>query len=366
MKKLKTFFIIFFCFCFMGCQADSSLKKYSYFKGQIVDSVRSSYNPSVDILFIIDNSSSTEKIQELMAKNSELFINKFLDTGIIDYRIAVTSSTTNATLGRDSENRNAPSVALTSKTFMGSLSRCNDLAKEQNYEYHSYVERTTPKAHECLKEMMELGVEGNDIEHFFDIPNMTLLGKQSSKSDFYRPKAHLAIFIITDSFDQSGIESEDFYGFLLNLKQGDESRIHYAAVIITLDVIQYGCKKEESPPTKLQEVVDLFGSQGYQFNLCQFNYGKSLAEFASHLVDSALTVPLDRLPDVGTIEVYYEYGENSRLIPNGSRGWIYNVEDNTIHLSRDIQLEEFGGKFSVRYNPIYIFEKQVDEKTEVL
>ena len=354
-------FIFLYCLCFMGCQADPGPKKYPLPEKQILNTVVDVYDPSIDILFIIDNSLSMASIQKLMAKNLELFISEFLDVEFIDYHIAVTSSSATPQT-KNYRPYHHPGTGAgrikeepPTKIYGGILSRCDDLAKKQKHRYLKFVDRNTPGAYECLKEMMKVGTNGNTKEHFLDIQEMVLPGARSlpGRPAFYRPEAHLAIFVITDGSDHSQLSFEDSYEFLLDLKQGDETKIHYAIGTVIFEMSQYLCDGEKKGPSKIREIVKLFGSRGYQFNLCQFNYGKSLAEFASRLVDLVLTVPLNHLPDVSTIEVRYESGENSRLIPRGSMGWAYDVEDNAIHLSRDIELEEFHGKFNVRYEPLY-------------
>ena len=371
--SIKVFIIFFYGFCFTGCQVDHGFKKHIRPENQILNTIGSTYNPSIDILFIIDDSPSMAEIQDLLSKNAELFIDQFLNTEFLDYHIAVTSSSprppTSPAGVYNFFNTDPELIFLSSssspsksKAFMGSLSRCSGLAKRQKRKYLNYVDRTTPKAHECLKEMMRLEGGATD-EHFLDIPGMALPGSKPlpNRPVFYRPEAHLAVFIITDAHDQSNLTPEESYQFLLDLKKGDESKIHYAAGIITFQMLQYRCDvddpfKQNKLPLKLMKMVELFDSRGYLFSLCQFNYGKSLAEFASHLVDSVLIFPFDRLPDVNTIEVRYESKKGSQLVPNDANGWIYDVEDNAIHLSRNIKLDKSGGKFKINYDPMYIPE----------
>ena len=352
-------FIVFFCaFCFVGCLADSGLKKHSLSREQTINQlVESHYNPSVDILFIIDDSESMKEIQDLLTKNAELFIDQFLGTEFLDYHIAVTSS---STLEMD-ENRRRESEAggISShppKVFGGFLVKCDKLAEEQGYGYPNYVERNLPRAGECLREMMEVGINGNGSEHFLDIPLLVFSGTMLAKnSSFYRPEAHLAVFVITDTHDQSELIPGMSYQFLLDLKEGNRNKLHFALGVVEFQVPQYSCERDDPGPSfKLMEMVKLFGPRGFQFELCQFDYGRNLAYFANHLIESVLTVPLDDIPDVDTIEVSYVHGGGSQWIPNSFfRGWVYDVKKNAIHLSRDIHLEQTEGQFSVKYKPLY-------------
>ena len=112
------------------------------------------------------------------------------------------------------------------------------------------------------------------------------------------------------------------------------------------------------------KMTKLFGPRGYYFNLCQFDYGKDLAHFASHLIKSVSTIHLDSLPDFPSIEVYYEHKNGVQKIPNGPMGWSYNAEKNAIELSRNIQPEEEGGQFGIKYEPLYIQNNQITEENK--
>ncbi len=366
MRKLKTVIIFFHCFCFLGCQADSGPKKHSRLTKKLAKKSVVSYNPAVDVLFVIDDSGSMESVQHLLAKNSAIFIDEFLDTEIIDYHIAVTASSSALYLQAvppgskkvhpDTQTSHVPVQNASSRIYGGVLKRCKKLS-EEHHIYSNYVDRHTPEGAGCLSEMMKVGTSSPGPEEFFNIPFSALSGKMLVKNfAFYRPEAHLAVFVITDSYDQSGLTPQESYLSLLKLKKGEEKKIHYAAGVITTEMLQYECDQEESPPSNIIEMVKLVGDRGYYFNLCQYNYGKGLAHFANHLVDSVLSIPLDPLPDVKTIAVRYDYKGGSQWIPKGFGGWTYDVDNNTIHLSRNIKLEKTGGEFSIQYELFYMPE----------
>ncbi len=354
MKKLGTLIIFFQCFCFLSCHMDSGSKKYPHSKQVISKSVTSNYNPSIDVLFVIDNSGSMGSFQINLARNAELFIDRFLSTEFIDYHIAVTTSSygpLKSLWTKESPDDILPPPYATD----GDLAICKNLAEKTGYPYKNYVDKNTPQGSQCLKEMMKVGVKSQTDEFFFNIIILSLSGLMSMKnSDFYRPEAHLAVFIVTDSFDQSNTPYKEAYEFLLHLKKGDEKKLHYAAAIITREMREYGCVADGGPNTDFVRMAKLFGSRGYIFSLCQFDYGKELAHFADHLVDSALTIPLDSLPNMDSIEVYYKNEIGKQLIPKGSNGWTYDGENNVVRLSRNIQLDgKKEGEFIFKYEPFY-------------
>ncbi len=353
--KTNSLWCVVFFFCFSpGCRENSGFKKQLRLESEIVRKSVVNYTPAVDILFIIDNSDSMRPIQELLARNASLFINEFLDVELIDYHIAVTASLPELRCSRREDLHDDVDLVSESKAYEGRLMRCTDMATKYKYPYPNYVDRNTPMGGGCLSEMMKVGIGSLCREEFFNIPALALSGKRlEENSAFYRPEAHLAIFVITDSFDQSDVPPYQSYRFLLDLKKGDETKLHYAAGIVTFPMLRYDCKLEDEPPTNFIEMTDLFNERGYYFNFCQFDYGKDLARFANHLVDSVLSIPLDDLPNVETMEVRYSYKGKSQLIHKGPDGWSYDMDKNSIHLSRNIRLEKTGGNFLVDYEPFY-------------
>ena len=363
MKKIRIIVLFVYCFCFTGCRVSFTPKREPRFKQQVVSKfITNDYNPSLDILFIVDDSGSMAFAQKLLAKNANLFIGEFLEVEAIDYHIAVTSSSFAKRPHNGGNYIDEKTLEeIIKPVYGGRLVRCDDLAETLGYDYSNYVDRGTPKADQCFSEMMNVGTRGNDFEHFFDIPTLVFSKSmlQDRHSSFYRPEAHLAVFIITSAYDNSDFTSKEAYDFLLKLKEGHVGKIHYAAGVIISEVHEYGCKKEppyyESPP-KIMELVKLFGPRGYLFNLCRFNYGKNLSEFASHLVDFVLTFSLDYPPDLNSLEVHYHHKGGIQVVPKGPDGWIYDVKNNAIHLSRDIQLDGIGGKFNIKYELFHVSE----------
>ncbi len=373
-KKPRTVVLFLYCFYLTGCQESIPKRKPRLEQKVVNEFVTSHYNPDLDVLFIIDNSPSMRPVQKLLAKNASLFIDEFLDVEFVDYHIAVTSSS----LRRDYFPKVQGSYLhedaleqLERSVYGGRLKRCDKLAENMKYNHSNYVDRNTPEAEKCLSEMINVGITGQDSEYFLNIPPLVFSKEmiQGENSSFYRPGAHLAIFVITDASDHSSVSSYRAYDFLSNLKRGDERKIHYAAGIVAFEALGYECDRDRESvrdgdsvpdsryfPHKIMKMVEFSGPRGYWFNLCRFNYGKHLAEFAARLVDSVLTIPLDDLPDMNTLEIRYNYKGGSQVVPKGSEGWTYDMENNAIRLSRDIHLSQAGGKFNVKYKSIYTFE----------
>ena len=352
-----------FFFCLLACQADPSPKKVPLLKRQVINkSVNDNYKPFLDILFVIDSSGSMSSIKELLAKNADQFVNEFSKTDFIDYHIAVTSA----------GEKNTENKAV--------LHLCEEVAgKDKNYG--NYVNKKTPKVIECLKEMMKASSRNPGTETFIDVVVDTFEDlkskprfgsrrkkRRTKREPFYRPSAHLAIIVITDTEDSSVVTPSEGYDYLVDLKYGEENKLHYIAGVITFPIETYRCTydSEANPdgPKRIFEIVDYFGPRGYVFNLCQFDYGEKLAQIANRLIDSVLTVPLDQTPDIGSVKVSYKFPNGrEQVVPNDSvTGWTYDSEINAIRLSRKIQLNSYGddssedGEFNIQYKNYYELE----------
>ena len=352
---MKRWMICFLCFCLLGCQVKPGERKVPLPDKEVISqSVKGIYNPAVDILFIIDNSSSMESYQKLLAENISLFVDRFFDVDFVDYHIGVTTSSilTSSSIG-------VPYAFRNDGNLLGGVSGVDGL------EYF-YVNRDISDGDQLLADIiMSAGISGNAIERFLNIPELTFL---KDNDGFLRSEAHLAIFVITDTDDQSDVFPQGAYRYLLGLKGGDRKKLHYAAALVVEE--RDGCRidpvigpQERTPDEfKLLKMVNLFRGRGHSFDLCKSDYGKDLAHVAQSIVFSVLTIDLDDLPDVSSVRVCYRQGdfrekefcESGQEIANGSDGWIYDIQRNAIHLSPDIVLESrLSGKFDIQYIPIY-------------
>ncbi len=313
----------------LSCQADPGPKKIPLEDKKLIDKSLNdiSFNPSVDILFIIDDSGSMFSVQKQLAANSKLFIEQFFNTKFIDYHIGVTTSSL-----FDSSSK-APGGQL------------------RNVEGYTYVDRITPAGDIVLSNMLNVGTSGSATEQFFSIHMNTFAEPLLSGANrgFYREDAQLAIFVITDTEDQSSFSALEAYEFLRDLKNKDERKLHYAAALVHVDP---NCRSSENmDPRKIRSIIELFQERGYKFSLCQPNYGEDLATVATRLIRSASTVYLDQLPDVTTLQVFYG---DQRLLNDPLKGWVYDPDRNAIILSAGIEIDEtVPQSLRVKFEAVY-------------
>lgn len=313
----------------LGCQAEPGVKNIPFAPVKKADKKLDDIfiDAKIDILFIVDDSGSMSSFQDRLAQNAQLFIDRFFQTKFIDYHIGVTTSSLN----------DFGSVA-----DGGRLNVVSGL---------NHVDRNTPDGNRILAQMMRVGTGGSVTEQFFSI-HMQALSQSltlGSNSGFYRESANLAIFVLTDTEDQSGRGVQEAYDFLLNLKNGREEKLNYVAAIIENPTP--GCRGESQPPFKIRALADLHKDRGYVFSLCKNDYGIDMAKIAEDLVRAVSTVYLDQLPDVRTITVTY----GDMVIPNDpDTGWVYSPEENAIFLSPNIDLEESDkADLKVNFEAIY-------------
>jgi hypothetical protein len=162
--------------------------------------IKVSFNRSVDILFVIDDSGSMSGHQFNLAKNIGLFTAGINANQVLDYHIGVLTSNMDS-----SPWRPAPGYG-----WKGEL---NGTTK--------FITKKTPNASRELEANLKPGIDGSGTEVFFTPVQAALTPPLVGgvNAGFYRPDSYLALVFLTDAEDQSRLSASDFYKFLLNLKK---------------------------------------------------------------------------------------------------------------------------------------------------
>ena len=314
----------------LGCQADPAEKKVPKDEKKIVNKGLNnvSFNPAVDILFIVDDSGSMSTFQANMAANAELFVQEIFKSKFIDYHIGVTTSTYYET--------------NSSKAPMGRLHKVED---------ETYVTRKTRNGPSIMAQMLKVGTSGSGTEHFFSIAELAFSPEnmQGFNKGFFRPDAFLAIFLVTDTDDQSQFSVTQHTDFLMQLKNNRQDKIHYTAAIID-QITSFDCSRlGEEFPRKIKDAVSFFN--GSTFELCNADYGVEMAKVAQRIVEGVSTIYLEELPDVKTIEVTF----GGKALPNDpNSGWVYDIDLNAIRISPDTEISENeAAKLNIKYEAVY-------------
>lgn len=318
----------------LACQAEPGSKKVPKRERKIIKNGNvQSFNPKIDVLFIVDDSGSMSSHQTHFSANANIFIQEILKSQFIDYHIGVTTSSVTGTFSTGSK---APDGELMS------------------YSGVNFVANTTKFGEEYLAQLLKVGTSGAGSEEFLSIPPLTFsnLNINGVNKGFYRDDAQLAIFVITDAVDQSDVTSEHAIEFLVDLKGGDSRKIHYAAAIID-QVFDSSCRHDSfsnKDAVKMKAVINFFQERGSMFELCSKNYGESMAKVAKDIVKAVSTINLDKLPDIRTIKV--KLGDKE--IVEGENGWSYNDETNSIKISPKLNITaKDASKLSVHFEDFF-------------
>ncbi len=286
------------------------------------------FDPSVDILFVIDNSGSMEPHQTNLSNNVNRFIQGFIKKNGLDFHIGVvTTDMDNSGFGR-----NGPC--------------CGVLTGNPQF-----VQPSTPNFAQALSRNMVVGTLGSAEEESFGPVIAALMEPNLSVGNinFYRPKAHLAVIFVTDAEDQTQVAVDSFLNFLVALK-GDSAKVSvYGAIVPSSDT---HCDRDEPSrtPRRIEDLLSKVSNAGNNImSLCSPDYGNRLASLGDDLLRRVGSlIYLNRRPVSGTIRVNF----GSQSIPaDPSVGFRYDSFRNAIILGEKIvwSNQPAGTKVQVSY-----------------
>jgi hypothetical protein len=295
--------------------------------------------PRVDILFVIDDSSSMEVHQKNLSSNIDQF-NGSLAISSLDYHIAVLSSS----LGRRIDQ--VTHVSSGGAEFVGPSPYV--------------ITPQTPDGLKILSKKMRLGNVGSGVEKFF-YPVLKGLSEpliSTVNRDFLRTNAYLAIVFVTDTDDQSlwgdvdpgggaaEINPDEALARLLNIKNNNKKQILSYGAIVTS---QSGCHQDQIYSYKLSLFINSVG--GKYFSLCDPNFGQRLSQLGKDLANQVgRYLILNRYPILSTIRVEYD----GQPVPSDpAYGWSYDAQKNAIIIGDNFllntsQAASFSVKFKIR------------------
>ncbi len=270
------------------------------------------FSPQADILFVVDNSGSMSTHQANLAANIPQFTSEFFRAPILDYNIAVTST--------DVDGFTQPCCGK----FAGTI---------------KVVNKRTPNADAVLANNLKLGIGGSGTEAPFDavVQAMDPAMLAGDNAGFARKHSAFVVIFITDAEDQSSIDPQGLYNFILNMKGNRKKKAFaFGALIPTTET---NCDRDAfQPPTLIEQFLGMFPLAGSnEMNLCAPDFGKRLAEAAASIVNEVGNkIYLSRRPDIATLHVTYGTGD----LPNDSKtGWTFDPRENAIVLGKQIDWE---------------------------
>lgn len=357
-----------------------------------------SFNPQIDILFVIDNSDSMVSAQANLKRNIDKFTASIIKNKMIDYHIGVVSAW-------DSSERAAK---LNKEGYsIGELRHIKD-ASGKKYDKR-YLDRSTEDKN-LMASTIHIGITpfnqgGPEVEELFS-PLQAALEKSGHgqvNEGFFRDQAQLVIVLLTDADDSTNrISPEQMMQTLVDFKQGRADKISvYGALVSEKDPDQFKDWGLRIHPTYHPECFTTVGKTHKNNGTCtgfgpkvleQFiaiannqagksakdlknyimsirqDFGQDLTRIGQDITVKTLTkvINLQQRPRVNSttrqLELQVRYGSPKELqagrqfgqkIPAGEKGWLYNPEDNSIRLSGHIQYKYVeGGRFAVDMIPV--------------
>ncbi len=351
MKKMMNLFI---CVCFvtvsLGCNSknsdlQASKEEFDYITVKVEQAPLT--EPKVNVLFVVDNSGSMKGYQEKLSRNMQYFSKKFFANTRINYRIGVVPV-------YDSKYLNDQTVyksGLRKMNALGELVPLKGLAANDRQE-QLFITRETVNPARVLQETVAIGVQwGPEAEESFS-PVLAITDEKintDKNQGFYEKDAYLAVIFLTDADDVTpGLSGDEFYQRLIELKDGDRSKIFIAAALPNLNNRSDSCKTDGRGP--LQAFPALLAKSGaLHADLCSENFGAELALFGQYLVQrvAAQQIQLPFTPDITTLRV--TYGTESSLeservrIPAGKNGYFFDSENNKVLISSEFQIDRIPG-----------------------
>lgn len=341
------------------------------------------FNPRVDILFVVDNSESMKSAQDNLVKNIDRFTAGITKNRMIDYHIGVTT-----VWDTKGELFNANTHSVGELRFV----------KGSQGQKSRFVTKADGKG--ALAATLNIGVlarekGGPEFEEMFSplAAAIEKTGRGDTSEEFFREDAQLVVVLVTDADDSTpNLDPEQIaqklvefkkdaskvsaYGVLVRSEDKDEFKdfdlkIHPKYHPECFDMTKSTPKNNGTctgfGPARLEQfIVKANEGQGLTpaeirknriISIVSPTFGNDLAKIGSDITVKTLekTIFLSQRPRAeknGKLQVRVRYG--NQLIPQSSQGgWLYNPEDNSVHLSGDIDYQYVeGARFSVDLIPL--------------
>ncbi len=303
MNWVRLLLSLTFIYSFVGCGNDASFDL-----APETDNARLSLkiNDEVDILWVIDNSSSMEKHSQALASQMQPFVEALNETKL-DYRMGITTT----------DMRTPPTGQQ--GIFIGQTD--NVLSS-----------RTPDLVNVVTNRMYNVGQGGSPVEQGLAAMKEALSEDKLNfqNAGFFREDSLLVVVFLTNEDDQS--VNEDYVQFLDDLKpplpSGERSWVaHFIGVLPDNNSCStFG--NDYQPGYKYLELVDASG--GIAENICTADLRSALTAVKARVIDFISEFALEREPVVETIRVFVNGVEVDNDPDNG---WIYLEDKNAIRFN---------------------------------
>lgn len=256
-----------------------------------------SYNNKVDILFMIDNSSSMLVYQNRLSQEASSLVQSLNSKGL-DYRIAVTSS--------DLRSNGSGGRLLGNPVFF---------------------DRSTPDLANLLRNRLVLGQSGSDIESGLGSLQRAL--SSYSANEFLRSDALLAVIVLSNEDDYSIGSIDEYKNFFDQQRPPisgfDKSWIFNFIGVLSIDGNCRTTADFKEAGLRYMQLVEW--TNGYQASICDSSLSQAVSNLEKKLVQVMSEFRLGQIPLPSSLRVFI----NDKLISEDeTNGWTYLASKNSI------------------------------------
>lgn len=283
------------------------------------------YNTEVDVLWVIDTSSSMDKHQSLLAAQVGLFVDSLNKTGL-NYQMAVTTM--------DMSSSGAKGK------FLGSP---------------AILTASTPGLISQLQARLQAGASGSPVERGLEAMKASVSAPLSSAGGnnygFLRPNALLAVIFLSNEDDQSA--SADYGAFLDSVRpplpSGERS---WVAQFMGVTPDDPTCKTSEWDQAGYSEaglkyIALADESGGNSEAICDADLRRALTNVKARILEIITEYKLARVPNLSTLQIFI----NGALVPQDAvNGWTYHSNTNSIRF-HGTAVPRSDATIMVKYDP---------------
>lgn len=259
--------------------------------------------PSLDVLWIIDNSCSMQSHQDELARSFPSFMSYFLGSGL-DYHIGV------VTTGWDDASER------------GRLMESEGLR---------WVDTSTTEPIRVFEGLARQGTDGPAGEkgRAQVYGAIELLGDRDN-AGFYRDDAALAVIAISDEDDQSGSSPIGLYPFIdwLGALKPDDEMVSFSSIVGP----DHGCT-DALPGREYLSVTRAVG--GIEWSICDGRWDELLEELGAQAAGLKREFFLEEVPVEDTIQVWVQE-EGDRIDFAEGTDWTYSRTRNSVTFTQFI------------------------------
>ncbi|HEX4923077.1 MAG TPA: hypothetical protein VFV50_03290 [Bdellovibrionales bacterium] len=320
--------------------------------GQTFRQDRTGINNKLDILFVINDQPNMSAFQEKLVTSMSTFMNIFVTKGF-DYKIAVTTT----------------SGYMADPTLNGYSAVNEDLAdfNDTNGIQSTGIHVITPSVPDifsvfAINAKPSKNSAGQDARSFSSM-RQALRNTRPINAGFLRSDGFLAVIIVDNQEDFSGnarcngcninqrynaptLDPVDVYIDFLNTatnSSGAAARYNVSAMTQIAVPCQGGAN--------MVRIMDLATrTNGVLGDICQADFGSSMADMADRIASLSTQFYLDRVPDVSTITVDVN---GVRIPQDAANGWTYNADANSIQFHGSA-IPPQDASINVNFDPVTI------------